>query len=137
MVLPLVNIYVCTKFNFNPFGTFQDTAWISNHYGKKRLWMGDNSVIYREGLCTMHFLSLPSIYQHSFQSLLYFSRYGPDRNPLWKKKWLRGDNTVNIQGMIVVLVHCPSPHWHLYTKFHLNANSSFKVISQKRYWTDI
>ena len=28
--------------------------------------MGDNSVIYREGLCTLHFLSLPSIYIPSF-----------------------------------------------------------------------
>ena len=29
------------------------------------------------------------------------------------EKWLRGDNTVNIQGMSMVPVHCPSPHWHL------------------------
>jgi len=25
--LPLINIYVYTKFNFNPFSTFQDMAW--------------------------------------------------------------------------------------------------------------
>jgi len=31
-VLPLINIYVCTKFNFNPFRTFQDMARTSNHY---------------------------------------------------------------------------------------------------------
>ena len=29
------------------------------------------------------------------------------------KKWLRGDNYVNIQGRIMVLVHCPSPDCHL------------------------
>ena len=33
-VLPFMNIYVCTKFNFNPFSTFQDMARISNPYEK-------------------------------------------------------------------------------------------------------
>ena len=33
--LPLINIYVCTKFNFNPFSTLQDMVRISNHYEKK------------------------------------------------------------------------------------------------------
>jgi len=26
------------------------------------------------------------------------------------ENWLRGDNTINIQGRSMVLVHCPSPH---------------------------
>jgi len=26
VALPLINIYVCTKLNFNPFCTFQDMA---------------------------------------------------------------------------------------------------------------
>jgi len=30
--LPLINIYVCTKFNFNPFCTFQDMARIGIYY---------------------------------------------------------------------------------------------------------
>ena len=29
------------------------------------------------------------------------------------EKWLRGDNTVNIQSKIMVLGFCPSPHCHL------------------------
>jgi len=29
------------------------------------------------------------------------------------EKWLRGDNTVNIQGMIMVLVYSTSSHCHL------------------------
>ena len=52
-VLPYINIYVCTNFNFNPFSIFQDMTRISKHY-EKRL-MGDNSVIYRvwlRFLCT-------------------------------------------------------------------------------------
>ena len=54
-----------------------------------------------------------SINQVSFWSLLYFPRYGPDRHPLWKK-WLRGDYTVNM-GRIMVLVDCPFSHCHLST----------------------
>jgi len=34
----LINIYVCTKFNFNPFCTFQDMAQTHIHYKKKWLW---------------------------------------------------------------------------------------------------
>ena len=32
--LPLIYIYVCTKFNFNPFCTFQDMAKTGIHYEK-------------------------------------------------------------------------------------------------------
>ena len=31
----------------------------------------------------------------------------------YEKKWLWGDNSVNIQGRIMVLVHCPSSHFNL------------------------
>jgi len=31
----------------------------------------------------------------------------------YEKKWLRGDNYVIIQAMIMVLVHCRSPDCHL------------------------
>ena len=60
-VLPFINIYACTKLNFNPFSTFQDMA----------------------SRATM------------------------------MEKWLWGDNSINIQGRVMVLVHCPSPHCHL------------------------
>jgi len=59
--LSLINIYVCTKFNFNPFCTFQDMA-----------------------------------------------RHAPIM-----KKWLRGDNYVNIHDRIIVFVHCTFPHCYL------------------------
>ena len=60
------------------------------------------------------FLLLPSIYKPSlisitFQSRWYSPRYGLDRHPLWKM----------VKG-----------------RFHLNANSSFKVIRRTRYRTD-
>ena len=63
---PLINIYVCTKFNFNPFCTFQDMTLTYIHYGNN--------------------------------------------------KCLRGDNTVNIQGRIMVLVHITPSHCHLVYK---------------------
>ena len=40
--LPLINIYICTKFNFNLFGTFQDMVRTGIYY-EKWLW-GDNSI---------------------------------------------------------------------------------------------
>jgi len=32
---PLINIYVCTKFNFNPFCTLQDMAQTGIQYEKQ------------------------------------------------------------------------------------------------------
>ena len=42
--------------------------------------------------------------------------------------WLRGDNYINIQGRCMVIGSLPLIAIYLYTKFYLNANSSFKVI---------
>jgi len=61
--LSLINIYVCPKFNFNPFCTFQDMARTGINY---------------------------------------------------EKKWLWGDNSVNIQDRIIILVHYPFPHCYLF-----------------------
>ena len=83
--LPLINIYVCTKFNFNPFCTFQDMARTSNHYKTK--WLsGDNSVNIKNRIMvlvhdTFSHCNL-SINQVSFQFLSYLTRYGQDRQPL-------------------------------------------------------
>jgi len=48
------------------------------------------------------------------------------------EKWLRGDNTVNIQGRIMGSA-LPLIAIYLYTKFDLNANSCFKVICRTWY----
>jgi len=78
----------------------------------KSIWLrGDNSRQYTGwdyGSYTPHFLSLPSIYKPSFISITFLL------NKIWAgqattmKTWLRGDNYVNIQGRIMVLVHCLS-----------------------------
>jgi len=49
------------------------------------------------------------------------------------EKWLWGDNSINIQGRIIVNDHCPSPYCpiYLYTKFDLNANNNFKVFARQ------
>jgi len=59
--LPLINIYVCTKLNLNPFFSFQDMT----------------------------------------------------RTGIQYEKLLREDNSLNIQGRIIVLVHGTSSHLHL------------------------
>jgi len=51
------------------------------------------------------------------------------------EKWLRGDNTVNLQGRIMVLGSAlPLNAIYLYTNFDLNGNNSFKVICRTSYW---
>jgi len=79
--LPLIYIYLCTKYIFNPFCTFKDVAQTGIHY--KTQWLsGDNSVniqgrimvLVHGTFCNCH-LSLNKV---SFQFLSYLTRYGPD-----------------------------------------------------------
>ena len=71
------------------------------------------------------------INQVSLQSLVYFPRYGPDIHPLRRKKMVTGDNTVNIQGRVMVLVHSTSSHCNLsITKFHFNPFCTFQDMTQ-------
>ena len=103
--LPPINIYVCTKFNFNPFCTW---------YGqiKQPLWK-----IKR----LLHFLSLPTIFKTNFISIPFLLNKIWTRQATTMKTWLRGYNSVNIQGRIMVLVHWLSSHSYLST------NQSFFV----------
>ena len=64
---------------------------LSKHWGKKY------------DCCALSFLLMCHIF-------LLFPRYGPDRHSVWKNK--SGDNSLNIQGMIMVIVHLPSSHCH-------------------------
>jgi len=49
---------------------------------------------------------------HPCSNPFVFSKIWPRQESVMKKG-LRGDNYVNIQGRIMVLVHCPSSHCHL------------------------
>ena len=81
---PLIFIYVCTKFNLNPFCTFQDVARTSKHYKTK--WLrGDNSVS-----SAVHFLGLPSIYKPSFISIPFvLSKIWAGQASIMKKTFKR------------------------------------------------
>ena len=113
-VLPLINIYVCTKFNFNPFVLFKIWPAQSSIMKNKCLW-GDSSVNIQGRIMVLVHCPSPhchlSINQVSIQSLLYFPRYRRTGNHY--EKWLRGDNSINKQGRIMVHVHCPSSPWSL------------------------
>ena len=82
---------------------------------KKRL-QGDNSINIQGRIMVLEHSTSShchlSISQVSFQSLMYFPRYGPDTHPIWKKR-LQGDNSINIQGRIMVIEHSTSSHCHL------------------------
>jgi len=123
--LPFINIYVCTKLNFDLFGTFQDMARTGIHYDKW-LW-GDNSTSIKGMIMVLE--HCPFSHCHlstnhvSFKSLKNFQRHGPDRHPLCKI-----NGYVDITQQIYRV--------GLWSKFHLNANSSFKVVCRTRYRID-
>ena len=50
---------------------------------------------------------LPSMYQVSFNSLLYFQRYAPDK--LFTAKIKKGSNSLNIGDRVIVLAFFNSP----------------------------
>jgi len=78
----------------------------------------------------MPFLSLPSIYKPSFISIPFvLSKIWGGQTSIMKNKRLCGDNSTNMQGMIMVIGFAlPLIDIYLYIKFYLNANRSFKVI---------
>ena len=125
--LSLFNIYVCTKFNFNPFVLSKIWPRHTSIMTNTKL-RGDNSINIHGMIIAIGFR--PSFHCHLsinqvlFQSMLYFPKYGPDRQHLWKmyRVWLW------FVGSALPLIAI-----YLNTKFDLNGNSSFKVIGRTRY----
>jgi len=58
------------------------------------------------------FLSLSSIYKPIFISFRILKIWLGQAS-IMKNKWLRGDNSVNIPGRIMINVHCPSSYCHI------------------------
>jgi len=50
------------------------------------------------------------LHQSSTSIPLVLFEIWPGQATLMKNKWLWGDNSVNIQGMIMVIVHCSSSY---------------------------
>ena len=101
----------------------QNNTIIKIHYEKK--WLRGCNSVNKQGrimLC----VPCPSAHCHlsinqvSFQSLLYFPRYGLDRHQLWKTKWLWGDNPVDIQCWGMGFVNCPSPYYMTFIYYILH-----------------
>ena len=95
--LPLINIYTCTTFIFNPFCTYQDMAQTGIHYKTK--WLsGDNSVnIHGRSMVLVHYISP---HCHLSKTKFHFNPFCT-----FQAKWLSGYNSVNIHDRIRVLVH--------------------------------
>ena len=84
------------------------------HIMKKKWLWGYNSVNIKGRI--MILVHCPSSHCHlstnqvSFQSLKYvLSKIWPGQASIMKNKWLRGDNSIHIQGRIMVIVLFPSP----------------------------
>jgi len=135
-VLPRINIYVCIQFNFKLFCTFQDMAQTGIHYEINKWLRGNNYVNIQGRIMVLVHCPSPdchlSINQVPIQSLLYFQDMARTHIHYEQKKWLRGDNTVNIQGMSMVLMDCPSSHCHL----SLNQVSFQSLLYFPRYCSD-
>ena len=88
-------------------------------------------------MCNVLHHILPSNYKPSSIAIpLVLFKIWPGQATLMKK-WLRGDNSINIQvGSMVLESALPCIVIYLYTKFDLNATSSFKVICQTKYPKD-
>jgi len=103
-----------------------------------KTWLRGNNSVNIQGriMVLVPFLSLLSIYKPSFIPIPFvLSIKDMARTGNNYEKWLWGDNSINILGRSMVHGHCPSPYC-LYTKFYLNAISSFKVICRTRYQID-
>ena len=94
---------------FPRYGSDRHQLWKINGTGEITL------EIYRVGLWFLCIaLPLTAIYLYTkfhFNLLCTFQDMARTGNHY--EKWLRGDNSINIQGRIMVLVHCPSPYCHL------------------------
>ena len=74
---------------------------------------------------------IPFIYIPSFISIPVLSKIWPRQASIMEKKWLRGDNSINIQGRIMCTEFLFSAIY-LDTKFQLNPIRG--VVCQTRVW---
>ena len=100
-------LYHCFKFHLFIFNTFRDmlrTSLLLQKLGREKLcnylWQGYGSCNSSDGRLSM--------YQVSFNSLLYFQRYAPDK--LFIAKIKKGSYSVNTDDRVMVLAFCNSPH---------------------------
>jgi len=89
--------------------------WPRQAYIIKKWLREDNSINIKGKiwlLCTA-LLTLSSIYKPSLISITFVLLKIWPRTDIHNETWLRGDNSINIQGRIIVLGFCHSAHCHL------------------------
>ena len=119
--IPFMAFDQCIKFYLFMFNTFRDMLWTSLLLQKIR--KGNNSVITCDRdtvleLCTFSNGHL-RMNQVSFNSLLYFQRYAP--NKLFIAKIQKGSNSVNTGGRVMVLAFCNFAYGPL-SLYHVSLN---------------
>ena len=108
--IPFIAFYHCIKFHLFIFNTFRDTLQTSLLLQKLK-W----EITLKLFVIELRFLhsTLPlmgrlSMNQVSFNSLLYFQRYAPDKLFIAKRK--KRSNSVNTRDRLMVLSFCNSPY---------------------------
>ena len=117
--LPLIHLYHCVKFHLFIFNTFRDifrTNLLLQKLGR------EITVITCDRVTVLAFSTSSdghlSMYQVSFNPLLYFQRYAPDK--LFIAKIKKGSNSVNAGDRVMVFAFCISPHGPLSHLFIFN-----------------
>ena len=101
--------YHCIKFHLLIFNTFRDMLHTSLLLQKL-----EREITLKLLVTELQFLhsalSLMAVYQCivSFNSLLYFQRYAPDK--LFTAKIKKGSNSINTCGSVMILAFCNFPH---------------------------
>ena len=93
LFIPLIDLYHCIQFHLFIFNTLRDMLWTSIRKANNSVITCDRVTVL--ALCTSSDGRL-SMYQVSFNSLLYFQRYAPDK--LFIAKIKIGSNSVNTVG---------------------------------------
>ena len=107
MVLAFCTLYQCIKFHSFIFNTFRDMLQTSLLLQKleREITVITCDKFKNLALCTSSD-GYSSMYQVSFNSLLYFQRYAPDK--LLFAKIRKGSNSVNTGDRVKVLAFCNS-----------------------------
>ena len=104
---PLSLYQVSFFFTFNTFIDMLQTCLLLQKLGREITVVITCDRVTVLALCTSSDGHL-STYQVSFNSLLYFQRYAPDKVLIAKIK--KGSNSINTGVRIMLLVFCNSPH---------------------------
>ena len=130
---PLKALYHCIKFHLFIFNTFGDMLWTSLLLQKLRMEITvitcNRVTVF--ALCTTSDGHL-SMYQVSYNSLLYFQRYALDK--LFIAKIKKESNSINTGDRVMVLAFCNSPHGPLSVYHFIKLPFTLLEICSREKW---